>query len=102
MMGIKAKEERDRLVIKGGGPGGLKEPADILDCENSGTTMRLLAGLLSAQDFYTILTGDPSLRKRPMGRIIEPLKRMGARIFDPVIIPSACLSLWEQSWRLTI
>lgn len=81
MMGIEAKEERDRLVIKGAGSGGLKEPADILNCENSGTTMRLLAGLLSAQDFYSVLSGDFSLRKRPMGRVIEPLRRMGARIF---------------------
>ncbi len=81
MMGVEAKEKGDDLVIYGKGGAGLKEPRDILDCENSGTTMRLLAGLLSAQNFYSVLTGDSSLRKRPMGRVIEPLKRMGAQIF---------------------
>jgi len=81
MMGIEAKEKGDDLVIYGKGCDGLKEPADILDCGNSGTTMRLLAGLLSAQNFYSVLTGDSSLRKRPMGRVIKPLKRMGAQIF---------------------
>jgi len=81
MMGIKAREEEDSLIIEGRGTGGLKEPADILNCGNSGTTMRLLAGLLSPQKFYAVLSGDPSLRRRPMGRVIEPLRKMGAKIF---------------------
>lgn len=59
---------------------GFQEPTDILDAGNSGTSMRLLCGLLAAQDFTTVLTGDDSLRIRPMGRVIEPLKQMGARI----------------------
>ena len=58
----------------------LKEPANVLDAGNSGTTMRLLAGVVAGQQFHSILTGDPSLRSRPMGRIIEPLQRMGATI----------------------
>ncbi len=64
-----------------GTEGYLKESDDILDCKNSGTTMRILSGLLATQRFYSVLTGDSSLRKRPMGRIIEPLRLMGAQIF---------------------
>jgi 3-phosphoshikimate 1-carboxyvinyltransferase len=66
--------------IAGGGLRGLSEPADVIDCGNSGTTARLLAGVLATQPFWTILTGDASLRRRPMGRIAEPLRAMGATI----------------------
>ena len=66
--------------IRGGGLHGLYESEDVLDCGNSGTTMRLLTGLLAAQPLFTVLTGDGSLRTRPMGRVVEPLRRMGARI----------------------
>lgn len=59
---------------------GLREPSDILDAGNSGTSMRLLSGLLAAQPFVSVLTGDGSLRSRPMGRVVQPLKRMGAAI----------------------
>ena len=63
------------------GPGThLDEPGDMLDAGNSGTSMRLLSGLLAGQDFLSVLTGDGSLRSRPMGRIVEPLQRMGASI----------------------
>ncbi|HZP25883.1 MAG TPA: 3-phosphoshikimate 1-carboxyvinyltransferase [Dehalococcoidia bacterium] len=68
------------LRIDGVGLHGLREPSDALDCANSGTTMRLLAGLLAAQPFAATITGDESLRSRPMGRIIEPLRLMGAEI----------------------
>ncbi len=70
----------DRLVVHGKGLDGLSEPAGILDLGNSGTGMRLLAGLLAGQDFFAILTGDRYLRKRPMARIVEPLRQMGAVI----------------------
>ena len=63
-----------------GSPDGLQEPIDVLDAGNSGTSMRLLAGLLARQPFLSILSGDQSLRSRPMGRIVEPLQRMGAHI----------------------
>ena len=66
-------------VIAGRGMGGLRRPRGVLDCGNSGTTMRLLAGLLAGQPFETELTGDESLRRRPMDRVVEPLQRMGAR-----------------------
>jgi 3-phosphoshikimate 1-carboxyvinyltransferase len=66
--------------IAGGGPRGLGEPADVLDCGNSGTLARLLAGVVAGLPFWTMLTGDASLRGRPMGRIAEPLRAMGATI----------------------
>lgn len=70
----------NKITVKGSGLRGLKEPDDVIDAGNSGTTARLLAGLLSAQDFYTVMTGDPTLRRRPMKRVVEPLKLMGASI----------------------
>lgn len=68
------------LHIEGAGRHGLHEPSSVLNCGNSGTTLRLLAGLLSGQPFFSVMTGDSSLRSRPMARVIEPLRRMGARI----------------------
>jgi len=69
------------LLVSGTGKDGLKEPTNVLNAQNSGTTMRLLSGLLCSQPFLSIITGDVSLRSRPMGRLIEPLRRMGAEIF---------------------
>ena len=74
------RRDEATLEIAGAGRGGLREPEAVLDCRNSGTTMRLLAGLLSAQPFFSVLTGDRSLRSRPMARVIEPLRAMGAQI----------------------
>jgi 3-phosphoshikimate 1-carboxyvinyltransferase len=68
------------LIVHGQGLHGLAEPNDILDCARSGTTMRLLAGILAGQPFYSVLTGSEQLRQRPMGRIVEPLRRMGATV----------------------
>ena len=75
-----AWRDETTLQITGRGLNGLREPESVLDCRNSGTTMRLLSGLLAAQPFFSVLTGDASLRRRPMGRVIEPLRRMGAHI----------------------
>lgn len=80
-LGVKIKEENNLITIQGMGKYGLKEPEDVLNCENSGTTMRILSGVLAGQSFYSVLTGDASLRKRPMRRIVEPLQRMGANIW---------------------
>jgi 3-phosphoshikimate 1-carboxyvinyltransferase len=66
--------------IAGAGLRGLREPDDVIDCGNSGTTARLLLGLLAGQPFWAMLTGDASLRRRPMGRVSEPLRAMGATI----------------------
>jgi 3-phosphoshikimate 1-carboxyvinyltransferase len=71
---------RENLIIQGKGLSGLKEPEDVIDVGNSGTTARLLLGVLSGQGFYSVITGDESLRKRPMARVTEPLRKMGARI----------------------
>jgi 3-phosphoshikimate 1-carboxyvinyltransferase len=70
----------DSLTVKGVGLNGLQEPADILDAGNSGTTTRLMSGILAGRDILTILTGDDSLKSRPMGRVINPLTQMGAVI----------------------
>src|SRR5699024_7503209 len=79
-MGVAMHNDADALVIDGVGLHGLQAPAQTIDLGNSGTGMRLLAGLLAGQAFATRLTGDASLTQRPMGRIIKPLRRMGARI----------------------
>ena len=68
------------IVISGRGVGGLGTPSAPLDALNSGTTMRLLSGVVAGHPFRTVITGDASLQRRPMRRIIEPLTRMGARI----------------------
>lgn len=79
-LGVSIERNGRDLLITGAGISGLREPKAPLDCGNSGTTMRLLAGILAGQDFKSTLTGDQSLRARPMQRIIEPLRMMGAGI----------------------
>jgi 3-phosphoshikimate 1-carboxyvinyltransferase len=79
-LGVVIKRYDNEIAITGVGRDGLREAKQPLDCANSGTTMRLLAGILAGQDFESTLTGDDSLRSRPMQRIIEPLQIMGARI----------------------
>ena len=79
-LGVRIEEKEERICIYGKGLHGLKEPEGILDAGNSGTTVRLISGILSGQSFETTLTGDASIQKRPMRRIIDPLSRMGASI----------------------
>jgi len=79
-LGVEAEDRAGEIIIEGRGLGGLKEPLRPLDCGNSGTTMRLLAGLLSGNPFFSVLTGDDSLSLRPMDRVIAPLSLMGSRI----------------------
>ncbi len=79
-LGVGIEEKGEVIEIKGVNLFGYKEPEDILDMGNSGTTTRLTLGLLSGQDFFSALTGDSSLRKRPMGRVVNPLREMGAEI----------------------
>lgn len=78
--GANTAEGRGSITIHGRGLCGLSAPAAVIDCGNSGTGLRLLAGLLAAQPFDSELCGDESLQRRPMGRIIDPLQLMGARI----------------------
>ncbi|MFM7202776.1 MAG: 3-phosphoshikimate 1-carboxyvinyltransferase [Myxococcota bacterium] len=79
-MGVKAWREGASLIIEGVGLRGLKEPGDIVYCGNSGTTTRLLMGILAGQPFFSAMTGDDSLRRRPMARVAGLLRGMGATI----------------------
>ena len=79
-LGAQFSRSGDLVTVIGRGPGGFSSPHAPLDAGNSGTTARLLAGLLAGLPFSTTLTGDDSLRRRPMRRVIEPLSRMGARV----------------------
>ena len=79
-MGVTVDDAGDTTRVHGVGLHGLRMPTDVVDCGNSGTTMRLLAGLLSGQRFGARLIGDDSLSRRPMGRIIKPLRARGAHI----------------------
>lgn len=72
--------ENGTVRIRGRGPKGLAEPASVLDAGNSGTTMRLLLGILAGQSFFSVITGDSSLSGRPMARVAVPLRQMGATI----------------------
>jgi 3-phosphoshikimate 1-carboxyvinyltransferase len=79
-MGVAIENHGNTVVVHGNGLHGLKQPDHILDCGNSGTTTRLISGILAAQDFSVTLTGDASIQKRPMKRIMTPLSMMGAQI----------------------
>ena len=79
-LGLSITRKGNDVMVQGAGTRGLSAPIEALDCGNSGTTMRLLAGILAGQGFEATLTGDESLRSRPMQRIIEPLEMMGAEI----------------------
>ena len=79
-MGVKIDNTPERILIHGNGLHGLSAPTDILDVGNSGTTARLISGILAAQSFESALTGDASIKKRPMRRIMKPLSMMGADI----------------------
>lgn len=83
-MGISIAAEKSKgiptLWVEGKGLEGLSEPKQVIDCGNSGTTLRLLTGLLAGQSFFSVLTGDASLRSRPMRRVVDPLRQMGAEI----------------------
>lgn len=79
-LGISIEENADRILVEGKGLHGLSAPADVLDTGNSGTTTRLISGILAGQKFTSVLNGDASIQKRPMKRIMTPLSQMGASI----------------------
>jgi 3-phosphoshikimate 1-carboxyvinyltransferase len=91
-LGIEVAQEGTTITIQGRGLDGWKPPAQDLDAGNSGSTIRMMSGLLAAQPFVSRIFGDESLSRRPMGRIIKPLEQMGARIeardgqFPPLVI----------------
>lgn len=107
-LGIGAnRNDEGTLVVQGHGLDGLRPPSSPLDCGNSGTTMRLLAGVLAGQHFGSVLTGDASLRKRPMERIADPLRAMGARItlrdgHAPIRIRGTQSGLQNIEYRLPV
>lgn len=101
-MGIDIEIQNTAVTVKGKGLYGLSNPGEILDCGNSGTTTRLVSGILSAQNFTSVLTGDKSIQKRPMNRITAPLTLMGADIksnngFAPLTITGSSLHGIEYS-----
>jgi 3-phosphoshikimate 1-carboxyvinyltransferase len=103
-LGVDTRESPDALEVVGRGVGGLEEPANIIDCANSGTTMRLLAGVLAGHPFLSVLTGDRHLRRRPMARVLDPLREMGALALGrqedtraPLVLRGG--SLRAVSWR---
>lgn len=79
-LGVNIVNERSRLLIHSEGVRNFKEPYDVLNCDNSGTTARLMMGVLAPSKFYSVLSGDPSLLRRPMDRVIKPLSTLGANI----------------------
>ena len=80
LMGVKVVEENNKIIIFGKGLNSLQKPKKNIYLGNSGTSARLLTGLLSSQSFDTVLTGDSSLSSRPMNRIADPLTKMNAKI----------------------
>src|SRR2546425_536354 len=81
-LGLSVEQKGSSVRIVGRGTQGLSAPLGPLDCGNSGSTMRMLAGVLAGQGFESVLTGDASLRSRPMQRIIAPLELMGAQLIS--------------------
>lgn len=79
-LGVRVKRSGEAVVVGGAGFGGLREAGTVLDCGNSGTTMRMLTGLLAGRDFLSVLVGDESLSTRPMRRVLDPLAAMGAHV----------------------
>lgn len=79
-LGVKLRANGDAVQVRGLGFDGLREPATVLDCGNSGTTMRMLVGLLAGRDVLSVLVGDESLSSRPMRRVLDPIAAMGARV----------------------
>ena len=79
-LGVDIDDRGDDIIVHGNGIYGLKEPHDVIDCGNSGTTIRMISGVLSGNPFFSVLTGDESLRGRPMARVITPLRQMGSEI----------------------
>lgn len=97
-MGIEIENRGDTVLVHGKGLHGLSAPSGILDCGNSGTTTRLISGILAGQTFSSTLTGDASIQKRPMRRIMEPLSMMGAKITS--VHQNDCAPLTIEGTRL--
>ncbi|SHH12647.1 3-phosphoshikimate 1-carboxyvinyltransferase [Tepidibacter thalassicus] len=98
-MGVNIEIDNGNIIVYGGGLRGLKKPDDVLNVGNSGTTIRLIMGILAGQNFKSTLIGDESISKRPMKRVTDPLKEMGAKVdgiengnFTPITIEGGNLN----------
>src|SRR5262249_40186467 len=80
VLGVRVRDAGHAVVVDAAGSERWREPDAVLDCENSGTTMRIIAGALAGRPFLSVLTGDASLRSRPMRRVVDPLRAMGASV----------------------
>src|SRR5690606_27784019 len=103
-MGVEIELDGKSVSIKSGGEASWKEPSEVLDTGNSGTTTRLMLGLLASSSFHSVVAGDESIAKRPMKRIINPLREMGADIrgrqdgqFTPLAIQGTQLKAIEYT-----
>ena len=105
-LGIKIWNDKDKTYVKGTGLHGFQEPGGVLDAGNSGTTLRLLSGILTGQNFTSTITGDSSLKSRPMKRIIKPLMKIGANIeggknqYAPLTIKPGNLKAYEHQLNI--
>lgn len=97
-MGIEIEQKKERVVIRGKGLKGLTAPFETLNVGNSGTTTRLMSGILAGQNFKSVMSGDESLNSRPMGRIMTPLSQMGAHIYS--VYGNDCAPLKIEPGRL--
>ncbi len=79
-LGVSVEDSDEELIVHGGGWEGLTEPEDVIDVANSGTLIRLLPGLVASRDFLAVFTGDATIRRRPMARVLAPLAAMGASV----------------------
>lgn len=95
-LGVRVEKDSSTITVFGKGASGLLKPAQILNAQNSGTTMRLLSGILASQPFETTITGDDSLLSRPMERVAEPLRLMGAEV---ELEPNGCAPLRIKGHR---
>lgn len=103
-MGVRTRREANTVEVMGRGPEGLQAAAAPLDAANSGSTLRMLAGVVAARPFRTVITGDASLRRRPVERVAEPLRMMGARTSSsegrpPLVIDGG--ELQGMTWAMT-
>jgi 3-phosphoshikimate 1-carboxyvinyltransferase len=108
-LGAAFNDEEGGMVVHGVGLRGMNEPARLLDTENSGTTTRLLSGILAGQKIFAVISGDASLIQRPMGRVVEPLRKMGARIearqegkYAPLCFLPGSGDLTPLQWELPV
>lgn len=103
-LGVNIVNERSRLLIHSEGYKNFKESYDILNCDNSGTTARLMMGMLAPSKFYSVLSGDPSLLRRPMDRVIKPLSALGANIKSKnnnTLLPATIMPANMQAGEIT-